>query len=319
MTTFAAGPTGAVGKLPARAEYLPVPSGPGFADFDAWLSHAMDWASAAAGPNWPEHFARGAMHGFVFRPRTDTVGVVLCGAIAPSCDKAGRQFPLALAAPLHLEGELMARPELLPLCLESVWAQMTPALADLMNERSPSDVALPVVVPGSDADLQPVASSYDRWVSELPLTELWTFLGSSLADPAGTLQFLLEALRPVRGVELPKTTLSLRLPLGTAGGAGLCVWLDIVRRYAGWRTTVPGFFWSHDGSDGTALLHLGDPSKATLAELWMPNGDRNDIADLTKQVDPRWAEAFSPLPAAVAAALSDPTASAAQLLSALST
>jgi type VI secretion system ImpM family protein len=297
---------------------LPVPSGaPAFAALDAWLTTAMDWASAAGGSAWPESFSRGAMHGFVFQARADPADALLCGAIAPSRDSAGRLFPLALAAPLRMAEELLPRPELLPLCLEGVWAEMTPALADLVSDRLPTDAALPLIAAESDGSVDRTASSYDGWVAELPLAELWTLLGPSLVAPAPTLRFLLETLRPLRRLERPSSTLSLRLPLGMAGGAGLCVWLDLVRRYTGWQATLPGFFWSHDGSSGEALLHLGTPCKATLAELWMPNGDRNEIADLTKPADPRWVEAFSPLPSAVAAALADPTATVAQLLSAV--
>jgi hypothetical protein len=28
------------------------------------------------------------------------------------------------------------------------------------------------------------------------------------------------------------------------------------------------------------LLHLGDPPKSTLAELWMPRGERDEFCDL---------------------------------------
>ncbi len=38
--------------------------------------------------------------------------------------------------------------------------------------------------------------------------------------------------------------LSLRLPLGQAGGAALCFCSDLARRFLGWRATVPSFFWS---------------------------------------------------------------------------
>lgn len=318
MTSFVAGRSGAVGKVPWRAEYLPVPaSAASFAAFDAWLTEATEWAVAAAGPGWPEAFSRGAMHGFIYRCATDSVDAALCGALAPSRDNAGRLFPLALGAPLRLSSELLRRPELLPFSLEGLWAEATTALADLMTAQSTERAHLPSLSSGHDAEIAEAAQLYDEWVATLPLAELWALLGPALEDPAATLQMLCEALAPIRNVERPKTTLSLRLPLGLAGGAALCFWLDFVRRHVRWQSTVPSLFWSHDGNSGVALLHLGRPSKAALAELWMPTGQRDDAADLTNPADPTWAETFPPLPPAVLAVLGAPGATAAQLLAAV--
>lgn len=319
MSAFEAGRTGAVGKGPWRAEYLPVPSSaPSFAAFDAWLTEATEWAAAGAGPGWSDAFARGAMHGFVYRAPTDPVDVALCGALAPSRDSAGRQFPLALGAPLSVSPELLRRPELLPFSLEGLWAEATGGLAELIHLDHPPDAAAaPHLSAGHDAEVAESAQLYDEWVETLPLNELWALLGPALVNPSATLQLLFETLAPSRGVERPTTTLALRLPLGLAGGAALCFWLDIVRRYVGWRATLPSLFWSHDGTTGAALLHLGRPSKGALAELWMPTGKRDDAADLTCPADPAWAEAFSPLPPAVIAALSVPQASVAQLLASI--
>jgi type VI secretion system ImpM family protein len=318
VTAFVAGRAGAVGKLPARAEYLPVPThAPSFAAFDAWLSDATEWAIARSGPRWPEAFAQGAMHGFVFHAATDAAELALCGALAPSRDSAGRLFPLAFAAPLRVAPDLLSRPELLPFSLEGLWAEATLTLAELMSAPAPDISASPLLNAGHDADVAEAAQLYDDWASNLPLVELWALLGPALLNPAATLRMLFETLAPTRGVELPTTTLSLRLPLGLGGGVALCVWLDLVRRYVGWRATLPSLFWSHDGTSGAALLHLGRPSKAALAELWMPQGNRDDVADLTSPVGPASIEAFAPLPAAVAATLSAPQATVAELLSAL--
>jgi type VI secretion system ImpM family protein len=319
VTAFVAGRTGAVGKVPWRAEYLPVPThAPSFAAFDAWLTEATEWAAAVAGPGWPLAFTQGAMHGFIYGSPTEAADTILCGALAPSRDSAGRLFPLAIGAPLRMSPELLVRPELLPFSLEGLWAEATAALADLMSEPPSGVSGAPALATGHVADVAESAQLYDDWVSTLPLTELWALLGPALNDPGATLQMLCETLAPTRGVERPTTTLSLRLPLGLAGGAALCFWLNFVRRYVGWHNTLPSLFWSHDGSDGAAQLHLGKPSKTALGELWMPSGKRDDVADLTKPADPAWAAAFSPLPQAVFAALSSPQATVAQLLSAIS-
>ena len=212
--------------MPSFAEYLPVPtSAPTFAAFDAWLSDASEWAAGRAGPGWPEACARGAMYGFVFRSPTAAADV-LCGALAPSRDSAGRAFPLAVAAPLHASTELLRRPELLPFVLEDSWARLTEACADLISGRLLDATALPEL---AERPVEPVAEAaqvYDEWVSSLELAELWALLGPAMTDPALPLRVLLETLTPARGVERPRTTLALRLPLGRAGGAALCAWLD---------------------------------------------------------------------------------------------
>jgi type VI secretion system ImpM family protein len=302
-----------VGKVPWRAEYLPVPAhAPSFAAFDAWLTQATEFG-AGQDPSWSEAFAHGAMHGFVFRHASDPADTVLCGALAPSRDSAGRLFPLGLGAPLRMAPELLLRPELLPFCLEDLWLEATAGLSALARDGA----ATPVLSAGYDAEVAEAAGLYDAWVTGLPLREFWALLGPVLVSPGATLQLVLEALAPVRGVERPNASLTLRLPLGLVGGAALSFWLDLVRRYVRWQSTLPSFFWSHDGAAGVALLHLGKPSKAALSELWMPRRDRDDVVDLTRPPDPAWAEAFSPLPAAVLATLDLADASVAQLLAAV--
>jgi len=315
MTAFVTGHAGAVGKLPWRAEYLPVPShAESFAAFDAWLTEAFEYAARVGGAGWSEAFARGAMHGFVFHAAREPADTVLCGALAPSRDSAGRQFPLGLGAPLRVVPDLLRRPELVPFTLEGFWAQATAGLADLMNRPDPPALSL---VTGPEAELAEAAALYDDWKSTLPLVDLWQLLGSALVDPTATLRLLSEAVRPLRGVESPAGTLSLRLPLGIGGGATLCFWIDLVRRCLCWQSTLPSFFWSHDGTSGTALLHLGRPSRAALAELWLPTGTRDDIVDLTSPIRAEVVQEFAPLPAGVAASVADPGATLGQLLAAV--
>lgn len=302
MTPTLAGCSGLVGKLKGRAEYLPVPSSsPSFAAFDAWLSASIEWAASRAGPGWPECFARGAVHGFVFRAPGSTPGEILCGAIAPSRDQSGRQFPLALATPLRLPPELLARPELLPFVLEGVWGETTRVLLAALSTGEPEPASHFEIPPMTD--IAEAAALYDDWAARLPLVELWALLGPALNEPESALRLLLETLRPIRGEDRPETTLSVRLPLGLASGLGLCFWLDVVCRSLSWQRTVPSLFWSHDGNDGAVMLALGKAPHSTLAELWRPTGHRDDIADLALPVASPVIDVLSALPAPVRAAL----------------
>ena len=51
-------------------------------------------------------------------------------------------------------------------------------------------------------------------------------------------------------------------------------------RLAGWRRTVPSFFWSHDGASGALMLHLGRVPPAAFGELWLPTGASDEVCDL---------------------------------------
>src|ERR1043165_9264719 len=89
-----------IGKLPSFAEFLSPPASPGsFALLEAWLLDSMEWSNGRAGPRFPDAFAGGAMHGFVFGELA-VPGAGLVGALSPSRDSAGRQFPLTFAAPV---------------------------------------------------------------------------------------------------------------------------------------------------------------------------------------------------------------------------
>ncbi len=307
---------GFIGKLPTRAEYLPVPSwAPGFAVFDEWLSSSIEWAAARAGSDWPPTFANGAVYGFVFQARSSAPDEVLCGALAPSRDSAGRQFPLAVGAPLRLPPEVVSQVELLPFVLETVWSESTRLVLDALETGKPELAGDLRLEPA--ADVEEAARLYADWAAQLPLIELWALLGPALAEPRASLRLLLETLAPLRRVERPETTLSLRLPLGQASGLGLCFWLDLVRRCVGWRQTVPSLFWSHDGNNGAVMLHLGGAPKATLAELWLPTGRREEIADLTLRPAQALVDMLPALPGAVEAALASGATSVAAFLQAL--
>ncbi|HEY6077945.1 MAG TPA: type VI secretion system-associated protein TagF [Polyangiaceae bacterium] len=304
MSGLASQRPGFVGKVPDRAEYLPVPTtAPGFAALDAWLSSSMEWAAGHAGASFPNAFASGAMQGFVFCDGV-TMASALVGALAPSHDSAGRQFPLAFALPVALDASLLEKPELLPFVFEDLWAVSTDALsARLAGNAAGVDALLTTLESLAAPELGETQQLYASWAAELPQAELWTLLGLQ-TDPQLALRWLLETLAPLKGAPRTSSGLSLRVPLGALGGIGLCFWLDLVRRSLAWTSGVPSMFWSHDGSTGTAFIHPGRLPKPTLAELWLPTGERDEIADLTQPLSDDVALQLAPLPAPIQAALS---------------
>jgi type VI secretion system ImpM family protein len=303
VTGHGAARVGVFGKVPWRAEYLKLrwDGGP-FTSFDAWVTGNVEWAAVHAASVFAGASASGsALYAFVFRPKN--AEGVLSGAIVASADAAGRSYPLAVAAPLSSAAELAACPEVLPLVLEDFWqsaseiavAVRAAGSVDRAASSAPAEVAWGV--DGAEA-----RAAYAEWAAALPLGDLFTLIygadGPLLAAQA--VRFTIEALRPFRGVDCPRTPLTLRLPLGAAGGAAVCFWLDLVRRAAAWRSTVPSFFWSHDGAAGNMILHLGDPPRSTLCDLFTSAAERADVCDLTGPLSAAQLQAIPELPPALA-------------------
>jgi type VI secretion system ImpM family protein len=270
---------GLVGKLPAAADFLRVrANSEAFQGLLGWLIDGVQRA-AVAGDVWAG-VPRTAVQAMCFRSRRGTSALV--GALAPSIDQAGRRFPIAAASELVVDAELAEAPQVLPLLLKAVWAVTGQLVVDLqVVDRA----ALEAALPHADLELSmgDAASAYRAWTDELELDDLLGLVfGADAAHAAAALALTEEAVSPYRGVENPDTPLSLRLPLGQAGGAAVCFWLDLVVRLVGWRRTVPSFFWSHDGESGALMLHLGSVPPAALRELWLPTGKSDEVCDLVQ-------------------------------------
>jgi len=273
-------PPAILGKVPWREEYLNVGAeGPSFSLFDRWLTENIEFAGARAGDGWADAYRAGAINAFVFRPLRTQLPL-LAGAIGPSFDGAGRNYPLVVASTISRVHDFCRVPESLPLALEEFWQLSSYAVAAVQSAQDFRPE--PLTEAQAQVDPAEVVSDYSDWARELPLVELWDLVygpgGAAVAHAA--VRLVLEALRPYCGVELSDTPLTLRLPLGRAGGAAVCFWIDLVRRSARWNVTIPSFFWSHDGQSGTMVLHLGAPPRSTLAELWLPTRSRDEFCDL---------------------------------------
>jgi hypothetical protein len=191
------------------------------------------------------------------------------------------------------------QPETLPLLLEEVWQTASECVVDATESAGAHLAQRLERLNLPDAPSAPMAATeYAEWTGELPLSELRELLfgedGPRRLENA--LRFIVDLVAPHRGVDHPKTPLSIRCPLGEAGGAAVCFWIDVVRRAAHWKASLPSFFWSHDGGTGALLLHLGDAPKQTLAELWMPGGRIDAFCDLTQDIPPDRAALLRPLP-----------------------
>ncbi|HYO93448.1 MAG TPA: type VI secretion system-associated protein TagF, partial [Polyangiaceae bacterium] len=230
MSPLQAGSLGAVGKLRARADFVHLRSHhPSFSVFEAWMAHSAEWAASRGGSAWPEAFREGGTQAFVFRTVTSgRDSAWLAGAMAPSSDQAGRLFPLAVALPLSAPAEVRAQPALLPLLLEPCWRTASELVsAALADPQYPLTEQLAGREALRQLDTVEAVSSLDEWIREATLTELWSLIsaGGQLPNIPEALGWLSAVIRPVRGMEASDTPLSLRLPLGAAGGAAVCFWL----------------------------------------------------------------------------------------------
>lgn len=276
-----------VGKLSARGDFVSLgAAGAIQQELDAFLTDSVEWATERRGNAWHDGYEHSGIQAFVFGARGERGGASYCGGVlAPSRDAAGRRFPLCVAFPFAPSAGLAAAPETAPLVLESYWHAASELLLQVLHDPAPDlEQRLDALRVVDEPLIEESVGSYAQWTHDLPQEELWSLLVPDGAPEriADLLYLVTETVRPCRNMERPATPLSLRLPLGAAGGAALCFWLDWVRSIARWRATIPTFFWSHDGNAGTAVVCLGVSPKSTLCELWAPTGERDEICDLTR-------------------------------------
>ncbi|HEY3594243.1 MAG TPA: type VI secretion system-associated protein TagF [Polyangiaceae bacterium] len=294
-----------MGKVPWRNEYVrPSAPTPMLTGFDKWLGDSVETATRGAA-RWGDAYAAATLHAFVFAPAKKTGSVsgameILAGVVAPSEDGAGRQYPVSLLGTIALPSAVTSTPEVLPLLVEDFW-QSASDLLTVTRAAGPSafEQSIGALQTRFEFTVDGARGAYGQWTAALMVSELTVLLFGvePSRSPEKTMQDVVEALRPFRAIENPRTPLTLKLPLGSAAGAAVCFWVDFVRRAARWRGTLPSFFWSHDGNSGTMLLHLGDPPQSTLAELWGPKRDRDEVFDLTQtSVSPAAEVAVAPAP-----------------------
>jgi hypothetical protein len=241
--------------------------------FDEWLFRNVSACDAGG----PDGQAEPPIYGFVARvDPADRSDAVVAGVISPSRDRAGRAYPAAVVTTLSLE-EVTAHPEVLPILLEGFWKQAIETVTWVRSAPIPPDD------PRLDALVSPLESSvaalelYRSWTERTSCAEFCRLLDRSPCWFEGALSAVAQAVRPARGGS-PSSAAGggfhgVRVPLGEAGGAALCLWLDVVWRTIGRRGPCPSFFWSHDALSGDALVSLPASPDLTLRTLWRgPSG-----------------------------------------------
>lgn len=283
----ALGTPGVFGKVPKMGDFVRV--GKPVSGFETWLEAGMAWGAKKHGEAWQERFDAGAPHAFVFRsrpaePRSSEPRTLVAGVMRPSRDRVGRRFPLTVYASLD-EPWCSRVPHLLPLLLRDVLVSAMHVLssADSAEDASFFEDAIKPALQPAVRSLDAAATSAEHAYTNWSRTTLLRFAWSALFDepesdaPLVALKEIRESLAPFAQQENLSTPLGLRLPLGAGGADLVAFWVDVVRRTARWRTTVPTFFW---GNGGPFLLQLGVTSPGALSELWCPDPDSDVIFDV---------------------------------------
>jgi len=309
---------GAFGKTPRAADFLYY--GPADADiqaFRAWLEDGVSWAAARTPELWQLLRAEPPVCGFVFRTPS---GSLLAGALRPSSDAVGRDFPISAYAVLPGAG-LGNQPHVLPIWLGELMQHAAGAVLaeDVQGAITQFEATLSsgtlLPLPG----LQQDARDYWDWANATELTvALDTLFGEGLgASAIPAVHTIYEAISPFHGKERPKTPLSVRVPLGAAGAGGAAFWIDVVRRAAAWRDTVPTFFWSSREDGGEAIVQLGDVPASSLSALWHDEAGSDHVCDLTNLAADEATKFLPLLPPLVASAMTRQDARVIDFLNAL--
>jgi type VI secretion system protein ImpM len=197
------------------------------------------------------------------------------GVFAPSVDKVGRNFPLAVFVPVQNK-EAGAQFPVLPATYRPFLDAAVALLAESpqldghqLAERLPS---LPLPSP---EDL----ASAETTLHQSMATERASGLSErAFGDPIAGHHYygfwtFQSACNSVRGREPARANVAVDCP--ASGEVDLFAWLDLARRTLRWPAPPP-FFW-RDGAAGHLLLSLGAASGALLAYLSDPSWVTNKV------------------------------------------
>ena len=306
-----------VGKVPAVADFVRTGArGGAGGDLETWLARSMEWATAHRAERWRDVFDDAAPLRFVLRGANSAEAVV-AGVLRPSRDHVGRRFPIAIAAVIPVDRVAVA-PHLLPAIVSSFLGEAEAALpraADCASSKEFEECIARLRVPTFD-DVDGAVKRYEAWTSEQTLDGVLAELqdGTKTDGVARVLHTVLEAASPFRGKEAPPTTLSLRFPLASPTGHLTSFWLDVVRRAAAWKETIPGYVAGAD----SVLVQLGQQTPANaMAEVWDRDAESELVCEPTTTTQEDAARFTVELPTALREAIDDPKTSIADLLRSL--
>jgi len=254
---------GLYGKHPSASDFLRLNAGSlALRALDEWLSSALI-AGQRSGPEWASGYSSGSTLSFVFPHGSG----VLTGALAPSTDRSGRQFPLVVFGELPID--LAARERAwLPGC-----AFLDEAAAVLKRRTSLSkdallDAAARLVPPGPTG----LAEARRRLTGHL---ERLTW-GAASEEMFGSLGAGERAIAALEAACRAGGSFVVACPVGANAAGGAAMWARAVQQTSRGKLQ-PGMLW--DGK--MLLLFFGKFTARALLFFWRPDApSASDLYDL---------------------------------------
>jgi type VI secretion system protein ImpM len=299
------GAPGLFGKIPAQPDFVRLHGGePLVQALALFLEEAVETSRGAVAAEGPP---------VRFLLRFPLTRGALVGAIAPSTDRVGRRFPLAVFATIAGPG-LALRFPLLPIALRGFLAAAEEVLAASRGlPLAEVQDRVRALGPQAAADLA-ASEPFAAAASGAPARGLLDLLGEGGAQAPYAMHAFRTACQPVRGREPAKGGVALDCPV--ADDAHVHAWLELTRRHLAW-PEPPSFLW-REGAAPRLLVALGPPPAAAAGRLLGATADHPKIWPLTTRQPDAVAAACRALGPELTAALERPGATLGDLVSSFS-
>jgi type VI secretion system protein ImpM len=297
---------GLVGKAPAQADFIRIDAADAAApELLRWIQEADDGlrrtASTLPASSTP----------FVFA--SSTLRSALVGALAPSRDQVGRQFPLAVFAALPA-AELTNRYMLVPLAFRSFFGAAA-ALLDGAQTLSTAQLTERVRGLPRPTDLEWRSAEDERRSLLAEQNAPWLTELAGIGGPLGphyALRTFITACNE-RAAEPPRSSIVLSCPVGATGP---WPWLELAGRILRWKAAPPLFVWT-ESTPRRLLLSLGATFGPALSYLARPEASALSLWPLQTSNAPAQQAARDGLSAEHRTAIEEKRGSMGQLLSSL--
>ena len=261
--------SGYYGKLPVSPEFLRLhAAGPELRELDEWFQLGVQYAKAKAGLEWSSLVASADIWNFFFVPEGN--GRLVCGAVFPSHDRAGRSFPF-LTFLLLERRDLPPTPWLIPLRCGPFLVKTRQFLQQLRADLDWNVFRSHAESLDGDIDIDRDASleaGFEDYLSQTTTKEFWSRLCVATDHPEHGDHEHTVQLQPAGEQSGEGATWGRLLPLlkgQTAETYDLPFWLELHSRLLGVKKgTWPALFafWNRAPSKVApcALLSFGRPS-----------------------------------------------------------
>ncbi len=292
---------GLVGKVPAAGDFVRLNAAdPVATAFHRWLEQGHEAVRTGNG-RLPREPLR-----FLFTAGADKA---LVGTLAPSSDKVGRQFPLALFTAWGTAEAARGFPGA-PEAFSAFFSAAGRIFADAptlpLEGLGPAVNALPC--PGASDFARGDQSAADA-LANVRVSDLQTLFEGNGGLPGGHCY----ALRTFASACQGQQPLTLDCPLSAA--VGPAAWLALASRLHKGNGAPPALLWS-SAVDGRLLLTLGPPPATALVSLVKAEPPLNKVWPLRTQKAPAIDAARDALTPSQRSALESPATSLAQLAAA---